>query len=64
MTNKTTAHTQGAAAALLKTPTKEFHMPATQDHHAEAWAACLLFEGAALPDGMTTSRAERLPGVY
>ena len=39
-------------------------MPATQDHHPEAWVACLLIEGAALPDGMTTSRTERLPGAY
>ena len=39
-------------------------MPVTKDHHPEAWVACLLIEGASLPDGMTTSRTERLPGDY
>ena len=54
------------AAALLKTTQKELYMPATQaqDRRPEAWVACLLIEGAALPDGMTTNRTERLPGAY
>jgi hypothetical protein len=28
------------------------------------WAPCLVLEGAPLPDGITTSYLERLPGLY
>ena len=28
------------------------------------WAPCLLLEGESLPDGISTSYAERLPGVF
>ena len=54
MTKTNNALTTGAAAALS----------VTQAQNHETWVACLLLEGAELPDGMTTSRTERLPGAY
>lgn len=30
----------------------------------EQWVPCLVLEGEPLPDGITTSYLERLPGLY